>query len=239
MDDIHLYCQRAGQGHPLVLLHGNGEDHTYFAPLIPRFAAFRRVYALDTRGHGQSPRGNAPFTLVQFARDLLAFLDREGIEQADLLGFSDGGNIALLFALEHPERVSRLVLNGANLDPGGVKPSTQIPIVLGYRIASLFPGQKARRNAELLGLMVREPHIPPGELERLTMPALVIAGTRDMIRPEHTRLIAEHIPGARLQLLEGSHFIAKESPDAFYRAVADFLAQPPGERRPEARRDSL
>ena len=135
--------------------------------------------------------------------------------------------------------MSRLVLNGANLDPGGVKPSTQIPIVLGYRIASLFPGQKARRNAELLGLMVREPHIPPGELERLTMPTLVIAGTRDMIRPEHTRLIAEHIPGARLQLLEGSHFIAKESPDAFYRAVADFLAQPPGERRPEARRDSL
>ena len=66
---------------------------------------------------------------------------------------------------------------------GGVKPSTQIPIVLGYRMASLFPGQKARRNAELLGLMVREPHIPPGELERLTMPALVIAGTRDMIRP--------------------------------------------------------
>ena len=60
MDDIQLYCQRAGQGHPLILLHGNGEDHTYFAPLIPRFAAFRRVYALDTRGHGHSPPGGTP-----------------------------------------------------------------------------------------------------------------------------------------------------------------------------------
>ena len=59
------------------------------APLIPRFAAFRRVYALDTRGHGQSPRGDAPFTLVQFARDLLAFLDRGAAEIASTFNLND------------------------------------------------------------------------------------------------------------------------------------------------------
>ena len=74
-----------------------------------------------------------------------------------MLGFSDGGNIALVFALAHPERVGKLVLNGANLDAGGVKPSVQLPIVVGYRMAS-FSGGAGRRAAvaEMLGLMVND-----------------------------------------------------------------------------------
>ena len=63
------------------------------------------MIALDTRGHGKSPRGDKPFTIRQFAEDLRAFLDEQGIERADLLGFSDGGNIALIFAMRYPQRV--------------------------------------------------------------------------------------------------------------------------------------
>lgn len=148
--DIELHYEEAGEGEPLVLLHGNGEDGTYFAHQIPCFAHSFHVIALDTRGHGRSPRGEAPFAIAQFACDLLEFLDARGIERAYLLGFSDGGNIALAFALAHPERVGKLVLNGANLDPRGVKRSTQLPIELGYRIARLFAGSsaKARANAD-------------------------------------------------------------------------------------------
>lgn len=225
MSDIRLHFVKEGGGPPLLLLHGNGEDGSYFARQMAAFAPIRTVYALDTRGHGRSPRGDAPFTMAQFAQDLLDFMDGEELERADLLGFSDGGNIALTFALAHRERVDRLVLNGANLDPAGVKAHVQLPIVLGYRIASRFAGKspQARRNAEILGLMVNEPHIDPAALEDLRVPTLVIAGTRDMIKEEHTRLIAGALPESRLALLEGDHFLAAKRPEAFNRAVTAFL----------------
>ena len=225
MSDISLYSVERGSGAPLILLHGNGESGAYFARQIEYFSRFFRVIAVDTRGHGRSPRGEAPFTIRQFAEDLRAFMDEKAVEKADLLGFSDGGNIALVFALRYPERVNRLILNGANLFGGGVKARYQLPIVLGYRIASLFAGrsEKARRNAEMLGLMVNDPAIDPEALCAVKSKTLVVAGTRDMIRERHTRLIAEKIPGAQLALLPGSHFVAAENPEAFNRAVAEFL----------------
>ena len=223
--DISLYYEKRGAGDPLVLLHGNGEDGSYFLHQMEAFSREFLVYALDTRGHGRSPRGSAPFTISQFAEDLLAFLDEQGLKRVNLLGFSDGGNIALTFALRHPERVRRLVLNGANLTPRGVKAWVQLPIVLGYQIASRLKSPKARTNAEMLGLMVHEPQIPPSELAGLMMPVLVIAGTRDMIREDHTRLMAREIPGARLALIPGNHFIARRNPAAFNRAVWSFFQE--------------
>ena len=223
--DIELFYTKTGSGPPLLLLHGNGEDGTYFVHQVEEFSRDFTVYAIDTRGHGQSPRGGAPFTISQFADDLLAFMDRQGLPRADILGFSDGGNIALIFALRHPDRVRRLILNGANLDPKGVKPLVQLPIVLGYHFASLSKSPTAKARAELLGLMVNEPHIDPAELGKLSMPVLVIAGTRDMIRENHTRLIANRIPNARLVLIRGDHFIANKAPAAFDRAVRQFLEE--------------
>ena len=223
--DIHHHFIEAGQGEPLLLLHGNGEDSRYFSGQIDAFARHFHVYALDTRGHGQTPRGSAPFTIRQFAEDLLGFMDAHEIERAHLLGFSDGGNIALIFALRHPERVGRLILNGANLNPAGAKRSVQIPIELGYRFASLFArkSESARRKAELLGLMVNDPNIDPADLAKIRSKTLVIAGTMDMIKSEHTRQIAAGIPDAQLIFLEGDHFIAGKHPEAFNRAVLAFL----------------
>lgn len=225
MSDIHLHYTRQGSGPPLLLLHGNGEDGGYFVHQTEYFSRHYTVYALDTRGHGRSPRGAGPFTMARFAQDLLDFMDEQKLERAHLLGFSDGGNIALTFALLHPERVDRLVLNGANLDPSGVKPVIQIPIVLGYRLASLFAGRnpEARLHAEILGLMVNEPRIPPEALKELRLPVLVIAGTRDMIREAHTRMIAGALPDSRLVLIPGDHFIAARNPEAFNQAVEVFL----------------
>ena len=137
---MKLYYKEAGKGFPLILLHGNGENGGYFEHQIGYFQDKYRVIALDTRGHGKSPRGEKPFTIRQFAEDLHDFMDEQEIEKAHILGFSDGGNTALIFALKYPRRVGRLILNGANLDALGVKPSTQIPIVLGYRAASFLAG---------------------------------------------------------------------------------------------------
>ena len=98
--DISLFHMEQGSGFPLLLLHGNGEDHNYFEHQVAYFSKLFRVVAVDTRGHGQSPRGTAPFTIGQFADDLLYFMDMHGIEKAHLLGFSDGGNIALDFVMK-------------------------------------------------------------------------------------------------------------------------------------------
>ena len=225
--DVDLHYREQGTGEPLILLHGNGEDGSYFERQMDAFASRFRVIALDTRGHGRSPRGEAPFTIRQFADDLLAFMDGQGIERAHLLGFSDGGNIALAFALAHPERVGKLVLNGANLTTRGVKRSVQAPIELGYRTARLFArfSAKARANAEMLGLMVDDPNVAPEELAALAAPTLVIAGENDMIREDHTRLIARSIPNARLALVPGDHFVAAKNPEAFNREVERFLLE--------------
>lgn len=223
--DITLHYEERGTGMPLILLHGNGEDGSYFVHQTEYFSRSSRVIAVDTRGHGKSPRGSAPFTIGQFAEDLLGFMDMHGIDRADLLGFSDGGNIALNFAIKHPGRVHSLILNGANLYPAGVKLSVQIPIVIGYYMASAAAvcSKKARRNKELLGLMVKEPQIRPGDLKKLKVRTLVIAGSQDMIKESHTRLIHESIPGAKLVILPGDHFIAGKNPVEFNRAVEEFL----------------
>ena len=223
--DISLHFVEQGGGKPLILLHGNGEDGSYFKHQINCFSADYRVIAIDTRGHGQSPRGEKPFTIVQFAEDLHDFMDEKGIAKAILLGFSDGGNIALTFALKYPERVERMIVDGANLFPRGVKPLYQWPIEIGYRIAKLFAkkSDKAKQNAEMLGLMVNEPHIDPVELARLTLPVLVVAGTKDMIKEPHTRLIHNSLPNAQLAILEGDHFVANKNAEAFNKAVEEFL----------------
>ena len=225
--DIKHYFIEKGQGNPLILLHGNGEDNAYFVGQIDAYSRYYHVYAPDTRGHGKTPRGEAPFTIRQFADDLLAFMDEHHIGKANILGFSDGGNIAMVFAMKYPDRVDRLILDGANLDAKGVKGSIQIPIEIGYRFARLFArkSQEAAKHAEMLGLMVNDPNVSPDDLAKIQSKTLVMAGTRDMIKEKHTRLIASRIPDARLVIIDGDHFIANKCPAAFNRAVLEFLGK--------------
>ena len=218
------------QAPTLILLHGNGEDHTYFVKQIPAFSPHFRLVLMDTRGQGQSTGGDGELNFSVFAADLLALMDHLQIAKAHLLGFSDGGNLALTFALAHPERVQSLILNGANLEPGGVKLSTQLPIVLGYgccRLLSPF-SRKARQNGAVLGMMVNHPHIPSQALAALTMPALVIVGERDMIRDRHSQLIARSLPNAQfVRIPGGDHFCAAKCPEVFNHAVLSFLQNLP------------
>lgn len=112
--DISLYYEEKGTGTPLILLHGNGENGDYFRHQTEYFSKSYRVIAVDTRGHGKSPRGDAPFTLEQFAEDLKEFCAKLEIPKAVILGFSDGANIAMKFTLKYPEKVRALILNGAS-----------------------------------------------------------------------------------------------------------------------------
>ena len=129
------------------------------------------------------------------------------------------------FAMNYPDKVKALILNGGNLNPKGVKRTTQIPIELGYKIASRFalksPG--AKKSAEMLGLMVNEPNIERTELSKITVPTLVICGRSDMIKKSHTKEIAENIPNAKLSIIKGNHFIANKRYLTFNKEVESFL----------------
>lgn len=223
--DITLYHQEKGNKEVFILLHGNGEDGTYFKHQIDYFSDRYRVIALDTRGHGKSPRGTAPFSIEQFSTDLDDFMIGLGISNAIILGFSDGANIAMKFAIKHPNKVKALILNGGNLNPQGVKRTIQIPIEIGYRIARRFASKspEANKNAEMLGLMVNEPNIELSELSKIKAPTLVICGTKDMIKENHTKEIANNIPEARLSIIKGNHFIANKSHVIFNKEVETFL----------------
>ena len=220
--DIRLFFEKSGRGAPLILLHGNGEDHAYFAEQIPRFSSRFTVYAVDSRGHGQSPMGEKPFTLSQFADDLRDFMDEQGIRQAHVLGFSDGANVAMLLALRYPERLLSLVLNSGNLDPSGLVPSLWEEIANRYEAIRASEDEQDRYEAGLLRLMLFEPQIRPEELSAISVPTLVIAGDRDLIPAAHTERIAERIPNARLVFLPGTHAVAEEDPEAFNDAVCAF-----------------
>ncbi len=169
----------------------------------------------------------------QFAEDLLGFMDDHRIAKAHLLGFSDGGNIAMIFAIKHPDRVNRLILNGANLNAGGVKRTVQIPIEVGYKMAKRFSDKSdsAKLNAEMLGLMVNDPDVATSELAKIRAKTLVVAGTKDMIKEEHTRMIAAGIPDSKLVFIKGNHFIANKNAEEFNRVVLEFMLEAQSESK--------
>jgi len=198
VNGIDLYYEQAGQGPPLILLHGNGESSKIFRRAMAQFAASHTVYAIDSRGHGRSGgRGKSArvkeLHYADMAGDVAAFTAALGLEKPCLYGFSDGGIIGLLVAIEHPELLSKLAVSGANITPDGVKAGWQRAVRLGYFVT---------RNSKYK-LMRDEPNITAQELGCIETPTLVLAGEKDLIREAHTRKIAAAIPGALLRILPG------------------------------------
>ena len=224
-----LWAEQTGAGRPLVLLHGNGESHRVFDRIAPLLAPRHRLVALDSRGCGASPRGEGPLTIARMADDVDAALRALGLDGVDVLGFSDGGNVALELALRHPGRAGRLVVVGANLFPEGLRASSLLPTRVGHRVLALAGRwlPSARSAAERWALMTDDPHIDPADLARVDVPALVVVGRRDVVRPEHSRLIASSLADARLATIErAGHMLPVTHPDRLARLVTDFLAVP-------------
>ncbi len=187
-----LFYEKAGEGKPLILLHGNGETHEIFSALIPPLAERFTVYAVDTRGHGQS----APVSEYHYedmAADIAAFCAALGLQSPAVYGFSDGGIAALLLSLRFPHLPARIAVSGANLDPRGLKRD----------FLRAVKKEFAKTQAPLLRLILEEPHIPVRELKKIAVPVLVTAGERDIVRNAHTRKIAAALPHAALRCFRG------------------------------------
>lgn len=224
MDIKHFYIEK-GSGTPMILLHGNNGDCFYFHNQTEHFSKRYRVFAIDTRGHGQTPRGSAPFTLRTFADDLFCFMNEHKINKAIIIGFSDGANIAMLFALKYPQCVEKLVLNGGNLNGDGVDDELQNKIFNEYKqlVLSCDKTPEMRKLEEMLSIMINDPDLKAHQLKDITCKVLVIAGTDDLIKREHTELIHSSLPDSRIVFINGGHLIAAENGAEFNAAVDAFL----------------
>lgn len=213
VNGITLHYHKQGTGKPLLLLHGNGEDYTIFDQAIKDFSRFYTVYALDSRGHGKSDPVPT-LSYQEMAEDVAEFIRLLELDKPYLIGFSDGGVIGLLVAMQWPDLLGKLVVAGANLTPGGIKQPWRSIMALQNRIS---PDAK-------LELMLTQPHISGWQLSDIRIPTLVLAGEKDMILPEQTQRIARSIPHAKLLILPGeTHSSYIVHSDKLYPAVASFL----------------
>ena len=213
VNGLKLFYHKEGSGRPVILLHGNGEDHTIFDVAIRDLARSYTVYALDSRAHGKSDPVPS-LTYREMAGDVAAFIRQQGLEKPALVGFSDGGVVALLVALRWPDLPGRLVVAGANMTPAGIKQPWRTLMRVQNRIS---PDPK-------LELMLTQPHLAGWQLTGITAPTLVLAGEKDLIDETQTRRIARSIPGAKLLILPGeTHGSYVVHSDKLYPAMANFL----------------
>lgn len=213
----------------VLLLHGNGEDHTVFSGLLPALiGAGYRVVAPDSRGQGHSDLGDVILDYDRMADDVLYLLKRLRIERPRVVGFSDGGIVALSMALFSPGLPESMVLIGANLTPRGIKAGARLSMFLTWlsaRISSLFSERRAR-EAALYKLMLTEPHIRAKSLQAIQCPVLVLSGEHDLISARHTRSIAAHLPRAESAVFPGAgHFLPGERPKELGEAILAFFAR--------------
>ena len=123
VNGLSMYYEIHGEGQPLVLLHGAfSAIGTSFGKILPGLAQARRVIAFELQGHGRTADIDRPLTLEGMADDVAAALPQLGIEEADVLGYSSGGSVALHFALRHPEMLRKLILMSVSYNLGGLHP---------------------------------------------------------------------------------------------------------------------
>jgi pimeloyl-ACP methyl ester carboxylesterase len=226
---------------PVLMLHGNGEEHGIFGILIDVLVACgRTVIAVDSRAQGASTRGSAPLSYERMAHDALRVLDAAAVTKAHVLGVSDGAIEGLLLARDHADRIASLTALGANLSPDGlpgnddIKQAAQAFAAWGregdetthYSDGTPAPTRaQARRTAELLYLMVKEPHINPASLVAISCPTCIMAGEFDDIPLRETRRIARAISGAREVIVKGAdHTLPKVAPEAVLRELLISIA---------------
>lgn len=221
----NIFYQIGGAGEPLFFIHGNGEDTKLFKTQLDDFRADYTVIAMDTRGHGRSELGVEVLTFKQIAQDVLAILDTLAIEKVTIIGYSDGGNIGMYLASHYPERIKSLVMMGANYEVDALE-GALFAKIKSYqtRLEEREQTPENVRKLNVLNLMLHELAISEEDLKRIQVPALVMAGERDIIDHAHTEAIAAHIPNSEIFICpEGGHDFFVTNPAIFLETVTLFL----------------
>ena len=241
-----IYYKESGRGTPILMLHGNAETHLIFDFYEKELSLRYRVILMDSRAHGRSrikPEfADSEFTTVDMAKDVAALLDVLHIQSCILFGFSDGANIALEFASLYPERTQAVIAVSGNIAPDGLIFPVQTFCAGKYyclkAAAGLFRGISEKtpvtahisprlfRHQQLASLLCNSPMMSREQLEKIQAPVLLIAGTKDLVKVSHSRLMARLIPHAQLVLVKGATHTSMFGRKSFYlKIIRDFLGR--------------
>lgn len=238
VNDIEMYYATYGDPNnpPLLLLHGGLGNADYFVNQIPAFSEQYYVITADSRGHGRSTMSDQQIGYALMASDVLALLDYLEIESVYLVGWSDGGIIGLDIAINHPERLRKLVAYGANYVPSGVRSdvgeserfNAYIEMASAdYARLSPNPDNFETFLANIGNMWATEPNYTAEQLQSITVPTLILDGLQEeAIYPEHALEMAKLIPTADLVLMGGiGHFAMWDKTEEFNHIVLDYLAR--------------
>lgn len=225
---VKLYYEIYGKGEPLLMLNGNNSSMARFSKQLESLSKKYMVIGLDSRGQGKSTADDTRITYELMAEDVNTFLEKLQLKNVNILGWSDGGNIALILAMQYPDKVNKMAIMGTVLfnDDSSVTAATNKLIRNQVKEMEGKGVDKNNMDYRLKVLLLTEPHINPETLKNIKAPTLVMAGQHDVIKENHTKLIAEKIPSSKLVIFKGAgHEAPQEISELFNKTVLNFFNQ--------------
>jgi pimeloyl-ACP methyl ester carboxylesterase len=234
LNGIQIYYALYGEGEPVILLHGGLGHSDVWGHQVTELSKTYQVITMDSRGHGRSTRNDERYTYELMVSDVIALMDFLMIDKASLIGWSDGGIISLVMAINNPERLERVFAFGANSDPSGLTADLAEDVVFNqyienagadYAKLSATPDDYEGFLTAIGEMWATEPNITD-QLKNITIPVTIADGEYDeAITREHTEMMAKEISGAKLMILPNvSHFAMWQNPEEFNAALLEFLA---------------
>ncbi|UUP19264.1 alpha/beta fold hydrolase [Nitratireductor thuwali] len=197
---LNYYYEIRGEGEPLLLLHGGLGQIEMFGPVLARLATERQVIGVDLHGHGRTRLGDRPIDLKDIGDDLAVILDALGHDRVDVMGYSFGAGAGFRLAVQHPEKVRRLVLVSGGFAQDGFYPEMlpmqasvsaemapmmkDTPMYRSYAAVAPDP-EEFPALLDAMGAFMRKPYNWAEDVKTLEMPVMLVYGDSDMFRPEH------------------------------------------------------
>ncbi|WP_064693304.1 alpha/beta fold hydrolase [Rhizobium aegyptiacum] len=237
VNDIKMYYAEYGQGEPILFIHGGLGNADVWGHQVAEFARDHLVIVADSRGHGRSTRSQQPFGYELMTSDYAALLDYLKIDKVTLVGWSDGGIIGIDMAMKHPEKLTRVIAQAANVTTDGVKADVMSNKTFNdyinvageqYKKLSPTPNEYDAFVTQISQMWATQPNWTAADLAKITVPVTLAIGDHDeAIELDHTKMMAKQIPGAKLVILkDASHFAMLQDPEGYDALIRDAMASP-------------